>query len=235
MMQVRAVASRGARCWQSPHVGRCSDTSYIAFFNHMRPNVFFAQHRWCYTSASNTESPYDILGVQMNATAEEIRAAYLARAKILHPDNQAGVVSQDSDEMKKQEEAFKELQGAWYVLGDAARRQEWDTYGEIRVSPADWSPRMWSLLQKSKPEDAVVMPNWGPSEPPMWLAMFGLASALGGAMLWNSRHDIAQLLTDRHKLRNGGWVCPRCLLVNEKDAFSCQRCSRSRDYDPRQV
>eukprot|EP00746_Dinoflagellata_sp_MGD_P167409 gnl/MRDRNA2_/MRDRNA2_97996_c0_seq1.p1 gnl/MRDRNA2_/MRDRNA2_97996_c0~~gnl/MRDRNA2_/MRDRNA2_97996_c0_seq1.p1 ORF type:complete len:230 (+),score=39.12 gnl/MRDRNA2_/MRDRNA2_97996_c0_seq1:75-764(+) len=180
-------------------------------------------------STSGFESPYEVLMVERTASAEEIRTAYLARVRILHPDNQP-TGSVDEDERKRIEDAFKELQGAWHILGDASRRLEFDTYGTLRAAPADWSPRMWSLLQKTTAEEAVVMPNWGPSEPPMWLAMFGLASALGGAILWQSRNDIMAIYREKTLLRNGGWVCPnrRCLRVNEADASYCQMCGRPR-------
>lgn len=64
------------------------------------------------------EDLYAILGVRRAAKDEEIRQAYLSRAKVLHPDlNQ-------SDEYSA--EAFKLLSDAYKVLSDSKLRRKYD-------------------------------------------------------------------------------------------------------------
>jgi hypothetical protein len=59
-------------------------------------------------------SHYDTLGVEPGATAEEIRAAYLAGARDAHPD-----IGGDAARMRA-------LNEAWSVLGHPARRSAYD-------------------------------------------------------------------------------------------------------------
>ncbi|HEX2626302.1 MAG TPA: DnaJ domain-containing protein [Candidatus Limnocylindrales bacterium] len=61
-------------------------------------------------------SPYDVLGVPQSATTRQIRAAYVERARRLHPDL-VGLRGLDG---------MRELNEAWEVLKDAARRTAFD-------------------------------------------------------------------------------------------------------------
>ena len=63
---------------------------------------------------------YRILGVQRNATKEDIKTAYKRLAKKYHPD-----VNKDADATEK----FKEINEAASVLGDDNKRAQYDTYG----------------------------------------------------------------------------------------------------------
>jgi DnaJ-class molecular chaperone len=74
------------------------------------------------------EDPYAILGVKREATQDEIRSAYRALAKKLHPDLNPGD--------KKAEEKFKEVSVAYDLLGDAEKRARFDR-GEIDASGAE--------------------------------------------------------------------------------------------------
>jgi len=66
---------------------------------------------------------YQVLGLTQSATAKEITRAYRKLAKQLHPDTHPG-----------SEEKFKEVSGAYDVLGDELKRKEYD---EIRrLGPA---------------------------------------------------------------------------------------------------
>jgi len=67
-------------------------------------------------------TPYEVLGVEPTASAEELRRAYRQKAKTLHPDLHPGDA--------KAEEGFKELSAAWDLLGDPDRRARYDR-GEI--------------------------------------------------------------------------------------------------------
>ena len=66
--------------------------------------------------------PYIVLGVSRSATEAEIKKAYRAKAKALHPD-------QHKDDPKKEEE-FKRVSAAYDILGDSEKRAKYDR-GEI--------------------------------------------------------------------------------------------------------
>jgi molecular chaperone DnaJ len=66
---------------------------------------------------------YEILGVERNASPEDIRRAFRRLARRHHPD-----VNPDDPEA---EARFKELAGAYEVLSDPDRRAYYDMYGEI--------------------------------------------------------------------------------------------------------
>lgn len=63
---------------------------------------------------------YDILGVQKDASEEEIKKAYRALAKKYHPD----VSKEENAEAK-----FKEVQEAYDVVGDSEKRKNYDRFG----------------------------------------------------------------------------------------------------------
>jgi DnaJ-class molecular chaperone len=77
---------------------------------------------------SVNEDPYAILGVKRDATQDEIRSAYRALAKKLHPDLNPGD--------KQAEEKFKQVAVAYDLLGDAEKRARFDR-GEIDASGAE--------------------------------------------------------------------------------------------------
>ncbi len=73
--------------------------------------------------------PYQILGIARSADEAEIKKAYRRRAKDLHPDR-------NKDDPKAQDR-FAELNGAYEILGDEAKRKQFDR-GEIG---ADGKPK----------------------------------------------------------------------------------------------
>lgn len=69
---------------------------------------------------------YKILGVEKNATDDQIKAAYRKLAMKYHPDRFAN--STDA-EKKKAEEQFKEINQAYSVLSDKQKRANYDQFG----------------------------------------------------------------------------------------------------------
>jgi molecular chaperone DnaJ len=69
------------------------------------------------------KDPYAVLGASKTATADELKKAYRKLAKKLHPDHNPGD--------KKAEERFKEVSGAFEILGDPKKRALYDEFGEV--------------------------------------------------------------------------------------------------------
>ena len=67
------------------------------------------------------EDLYSILGVERNATADQIKKAYRELAMKYHPDRNPG------DAIA--EEKFKKISSAYSVLGDETKRKQYDMYG----------------------------------------------------------------------------------------------------------
>src|SRR5271165_5149800 len=80
------------------------------------------------------QTPYQVLGVKPEATADEIRKAYRKLAKQLHPDLNPG---------KPEAEArFKSVSTAYDLLSDPEKRARYDR-GEIDESGAERPPRSY--------------------------------------------------------------------------------------------
>ena len=77
--------------------------------------------------AENKRDYYEVLGVEKNASAEEIKKAYRKSAMKYHPDRNPG----DKDA----EEKFKEIGEAYEVLSDDQKRSRYDQFGFAGVDP----------------------------------------------------------------------------------------------------
>ncbi len=77
---------------------------------------------------------YEVLGVNRNASAEELKSAFRTLARKYHPD-----INKEPDA----EEKFKEINEAYAVLSDAEKRRAYDQFGHAGVNGAggvpDWS------------------------------------------------------------------------------------------------
>ena len=75
---------------------------------------------------------YETLGVPRTASAEELKKSFRKLARQYHPD-----VARDK---KKAEEKFKEINEAYEVLSDPAKRKKYDELGANWKSGADFRP-----------------------------------------------------------------------------------------------
>ena len=71
----------------------------------------------------NSQTPYDILGLSKDASETEIKKAYRKLAMTHHPDKGG-----DSEQ-------FKKIQGAYDVLSDPEKRQNFDQFGTAEGPP----------------------------------------------------------------------------------------------------
>ena len=74
---------------------------------------------------------YEILGVSRDADATAIKSAYRKLARKYHPD---------VNKTKEAEEKFKDINEAYEVLSDKAKRQRYDSLGSNWQGGADYTP-----------------------------------------------------------------------------------------------
>lgn len=74
---------------------------------------------------------YEILGVSRDADAAAIKSAYRKLARKYHPD---------VNKTKEAEEKFKDINEAYEVLSDKAKRQRYDSLGSNWQGGADYTP-----------------------------------------------------------------------------------------------
>ncbi len=77
--------------------------------------------------ATSKRDFYEVLGVDRNASAEEIKKAYRKLAKQYHPDVNSGD--------KGLESKFKEVNEAYEVLSDTEKKSRYDQFGHAGVDP----------------------------------------------------------------------------------------------------
>jgi curved DNA-binding protein CbpA len=66
---------------------------------------------------------YEVLGVDASTSPEELRRAYVRRARALHPDRQVG---SDPDRAAQAARAMQDVNEAWRVLRNPASRAAYD-------------------------------------------------------------------------------------------------------------
>jgi molecular chaperone DnaJ len=72
---------------------------------------------------------YEVLGVQRNASDDDLKKSYRKLAMKYHPDRNQG------EGAKKAEEQFKEAKEAYEMLSDGQKRAAYDQYGHAGVDP----------------------------------------------------------------------------------------------------
>jgi len=83
---------------------------------------------------------YSILGIQRNATAKEIKAAYIKRVRIVHPDRFDR--DKQADDWKQANEMLRDLNEAYRILNDTIARSQYD---------ADYNTESTSSSRQAKP------------------------------------------------------------------------------------
>jgi molecular chaperone DnaJ len=78
------------------------------------------------------KSPYDVLGVGTEASAQEISSAYRKKALLHHPDRNPGD--------KAAEAQFREATEAYTILSDPAKRLDYDTKAAEQEGPFNGFP-----------------------------------------------------------------------------------------------
>ena len=81
--------------------------------------------------ATEKRDYYEVLGVDKNASAEDIKKAYRKKAIQYHPDKNPGD--------KEAEEKFKEAAEAYEVLSDPQKRQRYDQFGHAGMQGGGFS------------------------------------------------------------------------------------------------
>jgi len=76
-------------------------------------------------AGSGRKNPYEVLGVARDADEDTIRKTYRQLARRYHPDVNPGD--------KAAEDKFKDISRAYDVLSDAAKRRDYDEFGEVAL------------------------------------------------------------------------------------------------------
>lgn len=88
---------------------------------------------------------YKVLGISKTADNIAIKAAYRSLALIYHPDHSNG----DKDK----EEKFKEINEAYAVLSDSAKRKNYDDFGNIKIPTIPSRKGEYKIKTKCRPGD----------------------------------------------------------------------------------
>ncbi|KAI1813463.1 DnaJ domain-containing protein [Poronia punctata] len=96
-----------------------------------------------------TIDPYQELGLEREATADQVKSAYRKLALKNHPDKVA------EDKKKEAHEKFQSIAFAYAVLSDPARRKRYDETGSTSESIVDSDGFSWSDFYREQFRDAI--------------------------------------------------------------------------------
>lgn len=105
---------------------------------------------------------YERLGVPADSTPEQIRLAYLHKARENHPDKTAGA---GPARLRERETAMVAINAAWFVLGDVGRRKVYDDElrAEAERQEQERQEQEWAE-EAEEPYDWSREPNVLPQE-----------------------------------------------------------------------
>ena len=95
---------------------------------------------------------YELLGVRPDASTTEIRAAFVVLARALHPD---GHGDRPAAEVAAVRRAMQDVNEAWRVLRDPARRAAYDRLLQAPVPPPSSAPTDGGDLDRPYPRRPV--------------------------------------------------------------------------------
>ncbi|KAL5557868.1 hypothetical protein UlMin_034079 [Ulmus minor] len=113
--------------------GRYSQSSSLSFSHRpMRISASCASTVERPASSTSSSSLYEVLGIRMEATCQEIKTAYRKLARVVHPDVQTGQASADQ---------FLKIHEAYSTLSDPAKRADYDRqlFGRRRPASSSYS------------------------------------------------------------------------------------------------
>jgi hypothetical protein len=99
--------------------------------------------------------PYLVLGVAPDASADEIRRAYLRLARLHHPDRFAGAPPARQAEAERR---MQEVTQAWALVGDEERRRRHDARAGARPT-TDPTDRPFRPFDESEDVDPLDLPD----------------------------------------------------------------------------
>ena len=114
------------------------------------------QHGRCLRlrGAGPRASLYDILGVEQEASAQEVRTAYRRMALQIHPDKNL----QSSEEAAIK---FRELQHAYEVLSDPPSRSSYDRHFRQAESVSSFTTNRWAFAEPEEEETIELTSFFG--------------------------------------------------------------------------
>jgi hypothetical protein len=164
---------------------------------------------------------YRVLGVHPSASSEQIRAAYRDLARRLHPDHQRDA---SAPEVSLAERRMREINEAWRVLQDPARRRLYDVGREHRpVAPG--RPAAGVDRFDADADDDLV--DVGPSDMTTravhglpWIVLILVLGFIFVMTAYAGKHDAAPPAVDR--------VAPvgSCLVVSAGPSTSVVPCDQ---------
>jgi DnaJ-class molecular chaperone len=134
--------------------------------------------------------PYQILGVQKGVTDDELKKAYRKLVLKTHPDKGGDP------------EQFKKIQGAYDILGDPQKRQNFDQFGN-----------------PDGPQGGGMPPGFNPND--MFAQMFGGAFGGGGrgpTRRPNKDHELRISLEDSYR-----GITKNLRITLSKTCFACRK------------
>lgn len=123
---------------------------------------------------------YDILEVAPAASAVEIRASYLKLAREYHPDRVPEYLTKLRADA---EEKVKEINEAWTVLSDPAKRRKYDLKLEAKAATSDFrssQPNTWGRAPHRQPRAAGATVEWLRTRKDLlrWALVIGISTLL---------------------------------------------------------